>query len=256
MRRVAASLMLVLGLALPAGAQGLFGVSPHQPPREDKTGTNPLNLQQQIDVANQHVELEDLYLNTTTYRHAVPLFHRRVAIAGAVPYVYGNLSGQGEGGLGDVVASVEWTPWLSRGRGLVAGLRTTWDTATVDALGLGSHTLMPYAQLVVQPTPATILAPFVAYRFSAGGDEFAPGFSDTLVGVNAVWRVTPRMWLSAVPQVIFDRELEATYGEIGGEVGVLLSRNISTYVHPSVGLGSDGAKPYTWGVTVGLRIVP
>jgi hypothetical protein len=256
MRLVAASLMLVLGLALPAGAQGLFGASPHQPSTEDKTGTNPLNLQQQIDVTNVYAELDDLYLNTTTYSHVVPLFHRRVAVSGGLPYTVGNLTGRAEGGLGDIVATAVWTPWLARRGGIVAGVRTTWDTATVDALGLGTNTVMPYAQLVFHASPRTIVAPFVAYRRDVGGEEFAPQFNDTLVGLYAVWRATPRVWVSAQPQIIFDTALDATYGEVGGEAGFQLSRHISTYVHPSVGLGSEGTKPYTWAVTAGVRVVP
>jgi len=248
--------MLVLGLALPAGAQGLFGASPHQPSTEDKTGTNPLNLQQQVDVANVYVELEDLYLNQTTYRHVVPLFNRRLAIAGSAPVVFGNLTGLTEGGLGDIAASVEWTPWLSPKAGLVAGLRTTWNTATVDALGLGVHTLMPYGQFVFQPSSRTIVAPFVAYRVGVGGDDFAPEVNDTLAGVSIVWRPSSRLWLSVQPQVIVDAALDATYGEASAEVGHQLLDRLSTYVRPSLGLGSDRTKPYTWGLTFGFRIVP
>lgn len=248
--------MLVLGLALPAGAQGLFGASPHQPPTADKTGTDPLNLQQQIDVVNVYTELDEIYLNTTTYSHVVPLLHRRVAIAGGVPYVYGNLTGRANGGLGDVVAAAAWTPWLSRRAGVVAGVRTTWDTATADGLGLGTNTVMPYAQLVLRSSPRVIAAPFVAYRLDVGGDEFAPQYNDTLVGLYTVWRATPRVWVSAQPQIIFDTALDATYGELGGEAGFQVSRHISTYIHPSFGLGSEGTKPYTWAVTAGLRVVP
>ena len=116
MRRHLASLLLILGLAAPSAAQGLFGASPHQPPTDDRTGTNPLNLQQQIDVSNTYLELDTLYLNSTTYRHAVPLFHRRVRVAGLLPIGVSNLTGTTEGGIGDVGADVEWTPWLATGQ--------------------------------------------------------------------------------------------------------------------------------------------
>lgn len=256
MRVVVAAILLLFGLTVPASAQGLFGASPHQPPTDDRTGTNPLNLRHQVDVANTYVELEDLYLNQTTYRHVVPLFNRRLAISGSAPVVFGNLTGLTEGGLGDIAASVEWIPWLSRKGGLVAGFRTTWNTATVDALGLGVHTLMPYGQFVFQPSARTILAPFVAYRVGVGGDDFAPEVRDTLAGVSIVWRPSPRLWLSVQPQVIRDEALDATYGEASAEVGHQLLDRVSTYVRPSLGLGSDRTKPYTWGLTFGFRIVP
>lgn len=256
MRVAAAAILLLLGLAEPASAQGLFGASPHQPPTDDKTGTNPLNLQQQVLVATTYVALEDLYLDETTYRHVVPVLHRRIALSAGIPLVVGNLTGRTETGLGDVSANVEWTPWLSRRGGLLVGLRTTWDTATVEGLGLGVHTLMPYGQFVVQPSARTIVAPFVGSRFGVGGDQFAPDVQDTLAGVYAVWRPTPRLWLATQPQVVFDVARDSTYGEISGEVGYQWLRRLGTYVRPSMGVGSDGSKPYAWGVTVGVRFVP
>lgn len=256
--RVASIVFLaLLGLARTGAAQGLFGASPHQPATDDKTGTNPLNLQHQVDVANSHVALGDLYLNATTYRHAVPLLNRRVRLAGVVPVGFTNVTGTRDGGLGDLGADVEWTPWLSRSSGLVVGLRTTWSTATADGLGLGgAHTVLPYAQYVRQVSPAVLVAPFVGQRLSAGGDDFAPTYTDTLLGATVVWRVTPRAWLAATPQWLVDLEHARQYGDVTGEVGIRLLDQVSAYVRPSVGYGRRGEKPYDWGLAVGLRIVP
>jgi hypothetical protein len=257
MRASLASLLLILGLAGPASAQGLFGASPHQPSEADRTGTNPLNLQHQVDVSNAYIELDTLYLNTTTYRHAVPLSNRRVRVAGVLPIGFSNLTGRTEGGIGDVGADVEWTPWLSAGRGLVAGLRTTWNTATSDVLGYGgTHTLMPYAQYVAQLSPRVLLAPFAGYRTGIGGEEFAPSPKDTLVGATVVWRTTERVWIATTPQVVFDLENDLTYGDVGGEFGYMLLDRVGTYVRPTFGFGRNGAKPYDWGVAFGFRIVP
>ncbi len=115
---------------------------------------------------------------------------------------------------------------------------------------------MPYGQMVFQPSARTILAPFVAYRVDVGGDDFASEVNDTLAGVSIVWRPSPRLWLSVQPQVIVDAALDATYGEASGEVGHQVLDHVSTYVRPSLGLGSEGAKPYTWGLTCGFRMVP
>lgn len=250
-------LLLVLALAAPAAAQGLFGASPHQPAVDDKTGTNPLNLQQQIDLSNTYITLDTLYLNTTTYRHAVPFFHRRVRVAGVLPIGFSNLTGSPMGGLGDVGADVEWTPWLSSRGGMVAGLRTTWHTATSDGLGFGgTHTLMPYAQFVGQATSRTLLAPFIAYRTGVGGDDFAPAYRDVLVGATAVWRASNRAWVSTTPQVVFDLEHDRAYGDVGVEVGYMLLDRVGTYVRPTVGFAANDEKPYGWGIAVGLRFVP
>lgn len=257
MRLASIVLLALIGLAPSASAQGLLAASPHQPPSDDKTGTNPLNLQQQVDVSNAYFRLDTFYLNTATYRHAFPLFNRRIRVAGVVPFGYSNLTGGSEGGLGDVGADVEWTPWLSPRGGLVAGLRTTWNTATSGGLGLGgAHTLMPYAQYVVQLSPTLLVAPFLGQRVSVGGGNVAPAYSDTLLGATLVWRVTPRLWVSSTPQWLVDAENDRAYGDIGGEVGVLLRRRISAYVRPSVGLGRHNDRPYDWGIAAGLRLVP
>jgi hypothetical protein len=256
MRLASAVLLAVLSIAAPVLAQAPAGPNPHLPPVDDKTGTNPLNLQQQVDVVNGYLELESLYFNTATYRHAVPLLGRRVRVAAGVPVVFGNLTGRTDGGLGDISADVEWTPWLSRRGGLVTGLRTTWNTASGDTLGYGAHTLTPYVQWVIQTSPRSFVAPLVGQRVSMGGDQYAPELNDTLVGLYAAWRVTPRVWIGAQPQVVFDLEYDRTFGDVSGEVGVMLLDRLSTYVRPVVGFGTDGNKPYTWGLAFGFRVVP
>lgn len=256
MRASIGSLLLVLGLAGPASAQGLVGASPHQPPTDDKTGTNPLNLQHQVIVATTYVTLERFHLNETTYRHVVPILHRRVALSAGLPLVVGNLTGRRETGLGDVSANVEWTPWLSPRRGLLVGMRATIDTATVQEFGLGVHTLMPYVQVVFQPATGTILAPFLSYRTGMGGEAFATEVEDTLVGLYGVWRPTSRLWLATQPQVVFDAARASTYGELSAEVGYQWFSRLGAYVRPSVGVGADGSKPYAWGLTAGIRVIP
>lgn len=251
------ALLLILGLATPLAAQGPFSASPHQPPSQDRTGTNPLNLQQQIDISNAYLTLDELYLNTTTYRHALPLFHRRVRVAGLFPFGVTNITGTKDAGIGDIGADVEWTPWLGEGTGLVAGLRTTWNTATSEGLGYGgTNTLMPYAQYVKQIAPRVLVAPFFGYRLSAGGDDFAPPYKDSIVGAMIVWRPSDRTWVATTPQVVFDLEQDRTYGDVGGEFGYMLFTHVGAWVRPTIGFGSNGEKPYSWGIVGGVRIVP
>jgi hypothetical protein len=251
------AVLLILGLATPAAAQGLFGASPHQPPTSDRTGTNPLNLQQQVDVWNTYVELDPLYLDSITYRHAVPLFHRRVRLAGLLPFGVSNLTGTKAWGIGDVGADVEWTPWLAEGTGLVTGLRTTWNTSTSEGLGYGgTNTLMPYAQYVRQITPRLLIAPFFGYRFDVGGDDLAPKYRDSIAGATIVWRASDRTWLATTPQIVFDVERDRTYGDVGAEVGYMLLAHVGAWVRPTVGFGRNGEKPYSWGIASGVRIVP
>ena len=251
------AVLLILGIATPSAAQGPFDASPYQPPTDDRTGTNPLNLQHQIDVWNAFLDLETLYLNSTTYRHAVPFFHRRVRLSGLVPFGVSNLTGATESGIGDVGADLEWTPWLAEGRGLVAGVRTTWNTSSSEGLGYGgTHTLMPYAQYVHEVSPRLRIAPFFGYRIGVGGNDFAATYKDLITGVMAVWPTTDRTWIATTPQIVFDLSNDRTYGDVGGEVGVMVLEHVGTYGRLSLGFGRDGEKPYDWGVTFGVRFVP
>jgi hypothetical protein len=256
MRVSLASLLLVLGLASPAAAQGPAGASPHLPPAADKTGTDPLNLQQQVDVRDTYATLESFFINTTAYRHAVPLFGRRVRVAGTVPFAFSNLTGLTEGGLADIGADVEWTPLLTRHGGLLVALRTTWDTSTTDAVGLGTHTLAPMAQYVIRLSPTAFVAPYVSYRRSVGGDEFAFDVDDITAGATVVWRPTARTWVSGRVRAIADQQYERTYGDVSGEVGWMLLDRVSTYAGPTFGLGSEQDRGQDWGLTFGFRIVP
>jgi hypothetical protein len=115
---------------------------------------------------------------------------------------------------------------------------------------------MPYGQYVFRVSDRMLVAPLVGQRVGAGGDGFTRDINDTLAGLLAVWRARPRVWIATQPQVVFDLEQERTYGDVGGEIGCLLLDRLSTYVRPSIGFGSRGDKPYTWGLTFGFRIVP
>jgi hypothetical protein len=140
---------------------------------------------------------------------------------------------------------------------MVAGLRTTWNTATSEGLGLGgTHTLMPYGQFVRQIGARSLLAPFVGYRQDISGDDFGARYRDVLVGTTVLWRASDRTWVSTTPQVVFDLENDRTYGDVGAEVGYLLLDRMSLYARPTVGFGADGQKPYDWGIAVGFRFVP
>ncbi|HTU99764.1 MAG TPA: hypothetical protein VMF13_04445 [Luteitalea sp.] len=254
MRLATACLFALLTSTTPAAAQGLLTPSPNTPPADDKTGTNPLNLQHQIDGSSTYVTLTSLHLTTTAYKHGVPLFNRRLRISGSVPLASTNLTGETTTGLGDVGADVEWLPRLGARSGLVVGVRTTWDTAGSD-LGLATNTLLPYAQWVRHLSSRVTVAPFVGHRTSIGGDDFVPGYNDTLLGVYLVWRPSDRLWVSTQPQLILDHERDLTYGDVGGEVGYLLTRRLSVYGRPSFGYGLDQSKPYAWGIAGGVKFV-
>jgi hypothetical protein len=252
--RLAATCLLALITSAPASAQPPPGPSTHLRPIDDKTGSNPLNFQQQADATTTYLTRDGRYLTTATYRHGITLFDRRVRISGSVPLGRTDVTGADVRGLGDVGTDVEWLPWLARRGGLVVGLRSTWDTA-VDGIGLGTNTLLPYVQWVSHVSPSVTVSPWGGRRTSAGGGDDAFAFNETMLGLSVVWRPSRRSWVSAQPQLVLDHEAGTRFGDVGGEVGYLLTRQLSFYARPAFGYGPANARPYAWGVTGGARFV-
>jgi hypothetical protein len=252
--RLVVACLLVLLISASVAAQAPSGPSPGSSAVDDKTGSNPLNFQQQADATTTYLTRDGYYLATATYRHGITLFDRRVRISASLPFGRTDVTGAEVRGLSDVGSDVEWLPWRARRGGLVVGLRSTWDTA-VDGLGLGTNTLLPYVQWVSHVSPSVTMAPWVGRRTSAGGGDDAFAFNETMLGLSVIWRPSGRSWMSAQPHLLLDHEAGTRFGDVGGEVGYLLTRHLSVYGRPSFGYGPANAKPYAWGVTGGIRWV-
>jgi len=227
------------------------------PSTDDKTGTNPLNLQQAVTVSNEFASLADaLFVDAAVYSYAMPLARRRLSAEIELPLVTSNVTGRTEAGFGDLGARVVWIPWLAERIGLLSGVDTTWSTATNSALGLGRHTLTPFVQLILLPSSRTIVAPRYGQRVSAGGKGDRPDINEAALGVYTVWLPTPMTWIVVEPEVVFDLERDWTNGDVVFEYGRLLFGGVGTYIRPRVGLGHRGAKPFEWALEVGFRIIP
>ena len=224
---------------------------------DDKTGTNPLNLQQAVTLENDFAALPDgLFFNRSVYRYTLPMLSRRLAVSADLPLVAGNLTGRTELGFGDLRVRAGWIPWLAARWGLLAGIETSWSTATQDALGVGRPTAAPFVQIVFGPSASTIVAPYYRHRLSAGGDDDRPDVNRAEAGLYAVWRPSKTGWIAVDPRIVFDLEGDMTEGELAFEAGRLLFRNVGTYVRPAVWLGNATTKTVDWRLAVGFRIIP
>lgn len=227
-----------------------------RPPADDKTGTNPLNLQQTVWLSNDFASLPDaLFVNRAAYRWIVPFAGRRAAASIDLPIVAANITGRTEAAFGDLGARVVWTPWLASDRGVLVGADTTVNTATNAALGTGRHTVAPFAQFV-RARGRTIIAPRYGHRVSVGGDAGALDVNESSLGVYLAWLATPRQWVAAEPDVLFDFEQDETRGAIALEYGRLLIGSLGTYVRPRIGLGTASTRPFDWSLELGFRIIP
>lgn len=73
------------------------------PSADDKTGTNPLNLQQTVTVLNDFESLPDgFFFDRAVYRYTMPLARRRLAARVELPLAMSNVTGRTEAGFGDL----------------------------------------------------------------------------------------------------------------------------------------------------------
>lgn len=239
----------------PAGAPST--VQSHLPSADDKTGTNPLNLQHSVTVSNQLESWPDnLIFNRAAYAYTMPLAGRRLAARLELPLVISNITGRTEAGFGDLAVRMVSIPRLTARSGLVVGLDTTWRTATNSALGIGRHSLAPFIQMALLPAARTIIAPRLSQQFSFSGQKDRPDINRTVLGLYMVWLPVPQMWFVAEPEVAFDTVRHQKYGNVAFEWGRLLFRGVGTFIRPSIGMGRVGARPFDWSIAFGFRITP
>lgn len=226
------------------------------PSVDDKTGTNPLNLQTAVIVFNDfHSRPDRLFVNRSQYRYVTPLAGRRMSVRFDVPVIVSNVTGRTEAALGDLGTRWSWIPWFTRARGLLVGVDTTWNTSTNEALGYARATVIPFAQFVVRASRAAIVGMSYEQRLGVGGDTEGPDIAIGTLAVYLAW-LRSTNWLVAEPQLIIDYEDNDTSGRLDVEWGRLLFGGVGTYIRPGVGMGSTRAKPFDWKLEIGFRVIP
>jgi len=227
------------------------------PSTDDKTGTNPLNIQTTVVVVNDFRSLPDaLFSNTSRYRYVMPLARRRMSAWLDLPILASNVTGRTEAAFGDLGVRWSWIPWIQRSRGVLVGVDTAWRTATNEALGDGRHTLAPFVQMVFLPSPATVTGASYMQRQSVGGDSQRLDISEGVATFYLAWLPTAAMWTIAEPQMVVDYENDDTSGRIDVELGRVLFGGVGTYVRPGLGIGSRSARPFDWKLEIGFRVIP
>jgi len=255
------ALVLACFLVPPAlvSAQSTQGNEPATvlPNADDKTGTNPLNIQTTVVVLNEFRSLPDeLFNNQSRYRYVIPVARRRMSARVDIPIVASNVTGRTEAAFGDLDFGWSWIPWIERSHGVLAGVDTTWNTSTNDALGRGRHTVAPFVQMVFLPSPTTTISAGYEQRQSVGGDRNRLDVSEGMATLRLTWLPVPAMWIIAEPRILMDYERDNTSGQIDVEWGRLLFGGVGTYIRPGVGLGSPRARSFDWALQVGFRVIP
>ena len=143
----------------------------------DKTGTNPVNLQNEWRLANEFFALPNGAMqNKTLVRYTMP-FNRQpsgmnsMSVRVTLPLVTTDVAGSTDFGYGDTELKWLWIARLTRKNALAFAVDSGWDTATKDSLGTGKNWLAPQVFYVLFLNQRTIFAPAFLHKLDIGGSS-------------------------------------------------------------------------------------
>lgn len=250
--------------------------------KTDKSGTNPLNLQQKFEIGNEFNSIDSAArINYTRYRYTDPLgddFSLRLE----VPLVYSSAAiagdsteGGGDGsspalvpsgasrdvsrfGLGDMVLKADYIPYITRSGGLKLSAELGAPTATSPKLGTGKWTIAPTLSYGFFLPDGMIFAPAYKQALSFAGDLGAMIDKGTFDLYFVIKFDKGQQWVTFDPTYNLDYQshkytgatMRVTYGH---QLGELWGGTTSAYIKPGIGIGQD--KPYAWSIEAGISLV-
>jgi len=270
MKRAVVFAVLLSMLAVP-GIRAFGQEGAQAAMKADKTGTNPINFQNELRVYNEFSWLNtagDGEQNVTTLEGRTPLLDGKLQFRARARYswIKADLDDDGsddidESGFGDVDFRLLSVPVLdvANKRALAVGLEVFLDTAEEDVLGSGTTSLGPQV-FFVKFLPRGFFAPALQYKFSvneaSGRSQVDQFLIDLLLFAMAKDK---QSWFFMDPQIVIDNESDAEFGIVDVEFGAMMTKwgmdlpGHSAYIRPSVGVGND--RPTDGSVEVGYKIV-
>jgi len=225
---------------------------------DDKTGTNPLNFQNSLQLKNEFNKIGGEYANFTRLRYDQPL-RSNLKVGLEVPLMATDLPGRDEFGLSDIILHGSWIPHVTKTLGVALGADFTIPTATDDVLGAEKWQLAPNATVAFFLPHNLIFAPSYKHTFGFAGDDDRADIHQGAFDFYLVWRFDhSRQWFTLDPSVLLDYEndryesatLRLTYGRVLAKVGKGV---LSGYVKPGIGIGKD--RPNDWSFEVGVSLI-
>ena len=222
----------------------------------DKTGTNPANLLDTVEVSNAFFSHDDgLFTDRVTWSYRQAFANRRFRARVDLPLIFANVTGRTEVGFGDVVLGGDWLAVVRTSTAFVAGLNLGVNSSTNEALAEGHHTVEPSIAAVFVPRRDTVLSLHYQHRLSLGSREGWPDMNRGALEASFVRRFADGTWLRAIPAAEFDYEQDNVHTRLDGEWGRVLVHGLSTWVRVGGVFGASAARPFDWSILVGFRLV-
>ena len=238
--------------------------------KADKTGTNPINFQNEFRLYNEYSWLNtagDGNQNLTTLEFRTPFLDGKWQWRVRARYnaIKADINNDGideidESGFGDMDMRFLTVPYLNIAKKMAfaTGLEIFLDTASEDVLGSGAWSLGPQV-FFVKFLSRGLFAPGLQYKFSVDEDEGRSKVNQILIDLNYLFMSKDKQsWFFTDPQIVFDFENDTEFMIVDFEFGAMMSKwtdlqGQSIYLRPSFGIGGD--RPTDYSVEVGYKFV-
>jgi len=229
--------------------------------KDDKSGTNPINFQNDVRLYNEYQDLGNGATgNVTTFEYRTPFADGKWQYRIRVPYKSLDLTGAGfptnESGLGDINMRVLTVPFLNteKASAWAFGLEAWFPTASDDALGKDDVVFGPqvfFAKFNPFGMSDAGIFPGYQHAFSVGNGEDKVHESRFDLFFLKQWP-DQQMYMLLNPQYIIDWENDNKKGGVfDAEVGYVFKSGVSIYGRPGAGFGGD--KPLDWNFEFGVK---
>ena len=226
--------------------------------KADKSGTNPINFQNDLRFYNEYQWLNsagDGFQNITTLEFRTPIlkgkWQARVKVRNTM--INADLNNDGatdvdEGGWGDTDVRFITVPYVNMKKKMAFafGIEAFLDTAKKDSLGSGATSLGPQIFGVFFKTLGfDLIAPAYQHRFSVDEDSRTGHVEQGFIDVFGLKMSKDKQsWMLVNPTFVMDYEANTEFLLLDLEVGTMLDKYLGTkghsaYVRPSVSFGKD-----------------
>jgi hypothetical protein len=186
------------------------------------------------------------------YEHA---FSKTLSLRVDLNYVWNDPNQPGsevQSGIGDTVVRLAYRAMRKPGYALVLAPEVSFDTAESD-LGANATIFQPFAFAAIDmPQFKSVFFPYVQQYVSIAGDA---DVNTTLLRTGLLTRWPKRFYSFLEPSLYIDWESDGRTGStLELEMGRLITRDLSIWVRPGVGLWGDNLRGiYNWNFEVGFR---
>lgn len=229
--------------------------------KEDKSGTNPINFQNEFRFNNEYQDFGNGNTgNVTTLEYRTPFAGGKWQYRVRVPYRSLDVTAGGttidESGLGDINMRVLTVPYLNteNATAVAVGLEVWFPTASPGVLGTDAVVLGPqifFAKFNPFGIPKSGIFPGYQHAFSVGGNDDVNESRFDLF-VLKQWP-EQQMYMLLNPQYVVDWENDTEGGVFDAELGYVFKSGVSIYGRPGAGFGGD--KPLDWNFEAGVKKV-